>query len=498
MFWRSSLFAIFICLEPGSIAQSAAGDFFAIQVVDESTGRGIPMVMLETVNGLRQVTDSAGWAAFQEPGMMDRKVFFSMSSPGYVVQRDDSGLAGVTVFTKAGASVQVKMVRTEIAERVYRVTGQGIYRDSSLLARESPLPQANLFADVMAAGSVQAVQYGGKIFWLWRDALTPSHPRGRSQTIAATSDLVDHGGLHPSLGVHFKHYLSTGGDGARDMVPMTESGTVWLDGLLAVKDGEGKERLIAHYSRMKDAITRLEHGLVEFNDESGVFEKVIMLGEEFQWQCPRGQSVHVRENGVDWLYFADPFCHTRVKADYDSVMNPSAYESLSYSSATQATEWTARAEPMLQDEEAILLAGKKMPGAAARYSLVDAATGKPVRVQAASIRWSEFRKRWIMIAVQKPDYRDYPAGEVWYAESGAAVGPWAVAVKVAGHAGNRFLGPCHHSFFDQENGRVIFFEGTFSRGESQGTELTPRYEQNQLMYRLDLSDRRLKAAQEQL
>ena len=47
-------------VEPGA----GPGHYFAIQVVDEQTGRGVPLVELETVHHLRFVTDSAGRVAF--------------------------------------------------------------------------------------------------------------------------------------------------------------------------------------------------------------------------------------------------------------------------------------------------------------------------------------------------------------------------------------------------------------------------------------------------
>ena len=37
---------------------------FAITVVDDQTGRGVPLVELRTVNGIRLVTDSNGVVAF--------------------------------------------------------------------------------------------------------------------------------------------------------------------------------------------------------------------------------------------------------------------------------------------------------------------------------------------------------------------------------------------------------------------------------------------------
>ncbi|MGC1105028.1 MAG: hypothetical protein WA876_00680 [Candidatus Acidiferrales bacterium] len=48
-----------------------------------------------------------------------------------------------------------------------------------------------------------------------------------------------------------------------------------------------------------------------------------------------------------------------------------------------------------------------------------------------------------------------------------------------------------HSFFDQDGGRLIYFEGTYTLNFAAGDVPTPRYDYNQIMYRLDLGDPRL-------
>ena len=55
-----------------------------------------------------------------------------------------------------------------------------------------------------------------------------------------------------------------------------------------------------------------------------------------------------------------------------------------------------------------------------------------------------------------------------------------------------FYNPKQHPFYDQEGGRIIYFEGTYTNSFSGNPVQTPRYEYNQIMYRLDLSDPRLK------
>ena len=69
--------------------------YFAIEVVDRQTGRGVPLVELKTTNQLRYITDSHGIVAFLEPGLMDREVFFHIASHGYAYPKDGFGYHGV-------------------------------------------------------------------------------------------------------------------------------------------------------------------------------------------------------------------------------------------------------------------------------------------------------------------------------------------------------------------------------------------------------------------
>jgi hypothetical protein len=49
-----------------------------------------------------------------------------------------------------------------------------------------------------------------------------------------------------------------------------------------------------------------------------------------------------------------------------------------------------------------------------------------------------------------------------------------------------------HAFFDQDAGRLIYFEGTYTSTFSGNPDPTPRYDYNQIMYRLDVDDPRLR------
>jgi hypothetical protein len=82
-------------------------------------------------------------------------------------------------------------------------------------------------------------------------------------------------------------------------------------------------------------------------------------------------------------------------------------------------------------------------------------------------------------------------GILWFAEADTPLGPWVYAKRILRHDYYNFYNPVQHAFFDEDNGRVIFFEGTYSDFFDAGGPLTPRYNYNQIMYRLDLSDPRL-------
>lgn len=82
-------------------------------------------------------------------------------------------------------------------------------------------------------------------------------------------------------------------------------------------------------------------------------------------------------------------------------------------------------------------------------------------------------------------------GEIWYSESDTFHGPFAYARKIITHRNYSFYNPIQHSNFDKNGGQVIFIEGTFVNTFSGVDYTVPRYEYNNIMYKLDLADERL-------
>jgi hypothetical protein len=489
-----------------------ANDYFAIEVIDAATGRGVPLVELKTTNDVRYYTDSNGLVAFDEPGLVGGKVFFEVSSPGYETPVDGFGSKGVALVAEPGKSAQLKLKRINVAERLYRITGQGIYADTVRLGRAAPTSRPVLNGRVMGQDSVQALPYRGKIYWFWGDTSRPDYPLGNFGTSGATSPMPGTGkdALDPSRGIDLTYFTDPKSAFSRPMVPLGKPGLVWIDGLTVLKDAAGRERMLASFARLKSLGDVSERGLIAFDDATQTFVPVPRGGIDLKANLwPRGHSLHVKFKGEEYVYFACPFPLIRVKADWDRATNLDAYEAFTclkqgarYEKGKPARldrdrsgkllyAWKRGTDPIGPGEQEELIKSGQLKREEAWLQLRDIATKEPVLAHAGSVAWNAFRKRWVMIFTQSFAKASL-LGEVWYAEADAPEGPWRFARKVATHPNYSFYNPCHHPFFDQTGGRLIYFEGTYTADFSGAAVKTPRYNYNQLMYRLDLADPRLK------
>lgn len=84
-----------------------------------------------------------------------------------------------------------------------------------------------------------------------------------------------------------------------------------------------------------------------------------------------------------------------------------------------------------------------------------------------------------------------PLGEIWYAEADSPLGPWQNAVKVLSHRRHTFYNPRIRWEMTAADSPILLFEGTFTTTFSDDAVAVPRYDYNQILYRLDLDDARL-------
>lgn len=486
--------------------------YFEIQVVDEQTGRGVPLVELRLVDQTTYLTDSAGRAAIEEPGLEGQTVFVYVRSHGYEFPKDGFGYAGARVKWIAGGKEILKLKRLNVAERLYRTTGAGIFRDAVLLGGKAPIERALLNGRVMGQDSIQRVIYAGKIFWFWGDTLQPAYPLGNFRMSGATSDLPGRGGLKPSDGVNFNYFVDGNGF-TKGMFPIDPKGElIWADGFLTVKDDSGKERMLAHYVRLKRlGSPPLARGLAVYNDEKAEFQQLTKLVTTDRWRFPHGHPITTTNAGTKYFQFGLNFPNVRVRADFNALQDPNEYEAftcLAEGSSAKTNEarllrdnkgrlvyrWTKNAAPSGAKEEQSFIAAGLMQREEARFQPLDVDTGKPVQMHAGSVSWNASRSKWVLICSQI--FGTSMLGETWYAEADDPTGPWRKAVKIVTHDNYSFYNPAQHPFFEEEGGKIIYFEGTYTAEFSGNKSPTPRYDYNQVMYRLNLSDQRLRAAQQ--
>lgn len=415
---------------------------FGIQVVDDATRRGVPLVELRTTSEVRYFTDSAGWIAFDDAAWMGQKLWFTVTSHGYEAPADGFGYRGVALTPQPGGTVTVKVKRLNIAERLYRQTGEGIYRDSELLGLRPARP---LKGRVMGQDSVLTVVYKGKVCWFWGDTARPEYPLGQFGTAGATSPLTD----NPDLGIHLTYFTDKTGF-SRPMLPIDKPGPVWVSGVAVVDAGK---HLVAYYSRMKSLGECVERGLALYDDATERFQPVV------QWDPKLPSPLTGHPYVADGYLFgaregSEPLPCVRVPATLAALKDHAAYELI--------------AEPKLV--------------------LRDAATKEPVTPHVGSVFYNAYKKRWVMIVCQSLG-KSSNVGEIWYADAPTAQGPWDLSVKIVTHNKYDFYNPTQHPMFDR--GKYLYFEGTYVNTFSGNPETTPRYNYNQILYRLDLSDPRL-------
>jgi hypothetical protein len=294
---------------------------------------------------------------------------------------------------------------------------------------------------------------------------------------------------------------------------MKGEGVVWLFGLAVLPDEAGHERMIAYFHRRRGLGAVLEEGFVAYNDERDEFEKLkdVPVGPAL---FPTGYPSRVKDaDGTEFVYFTAPYPALRVRADWKSYLDLASYEG--YTCLKPGTRFGGRAKaeldrdaegklswgwkrdtpPLNPKEQWELIDAGKLRREESPFRLQDADGGKPIVLNNSSCSWNEYRKKYILIASEHMGATGL--GEVWYSEADRPEGPWVHARKIITHANkpgdaHDFYNPTQHPFLDREGGRVIYIEGSYVNTFSGNPHPTPYYEYNQIMYRLDLSDQRLK------
>ena len=413
-----------------SVARATPREYFAIHVVDAQTGRGVPLACLRTTFHAEYVTDSNGYVAFLEPGLMDgREVWFDIASYGYESPSGAFGCKGVAFKPTPGGIAEIKLKRLMIAERLYRLTGYGIYRDTVLLGKTPPIREPLLNALVTGQDSVQTAIYRNRMLWFWQDTDRLGFALGCFSMTGATSALP--GELDPERGIDFTYFVNKPNEFARAMAQVGGQ-PAWIDGLTVVKDSAGAEKLLARYAIVDHNMATLEGGLCLYNDAKDLLEKYKPFANRGQDQpTPRDHAIAIHDGQDRYLYYPG---NVRVKADFESASDPSKYEGFTClgdngqpnrQEGKLVWAWRMGAKPIDFSAADELVKQKRIAAEESPFRMVDALTGKPVHMHGGSVAWNAYLKKWTLLFGQYGG--DSFLGELWFSVANSPEGPWTAA-----------------------------------------------------------------------
>ncbi|MCF7733673.1 MAG: hypothetical protein K9N23_18440 [Akkermansiaceae bacterium] len=421
-----------------------------VEIIDQENGWPVPMVELRSTHETCHISDNLGLIAIADPDLLDREVWFHVRGHGYGVPKDGFGYEGVRATLKAGGTFRIEVERRIIAKRLGRLTGAGLFAEGQQLGLAPLLPETGVFG----CDSVLTAQHDGHLFWLWGDTTLPDYPLGVFHSTAATTALRPLAKFEPPLALALTYFRDAKGK-PRGVAQMPGDGPTWLTGIVSLPN----QRLVATYSKIKGFLDEYEVGLGVWDPATRNFvrEKIIwkkadgakpllLQGHPVRWQDPAGKR---------WLLFGDPFPAARCPDDFEAWKNPATWE--------------------------------KTPAPAAPRSAQDDSEVQPHR---GSIAWNPFLKRWLTVFTQK--FGNPSAfGELWYAEADSPLGPWEPAVKILSHDNYTFYNPLIQTALTPDDAPFILFEGTYTTEFADHAQPTPRYNYNQILYRLDLNDGKL-------
>jgi hypothetical protein len=449
--------ALFLALASALVSAQAAP--CRIEVVEKGNGWPVPLVELRTTHQVRFVTDNAGLIAFDLPELMGHETWFDIIGHGYEVSKDGFGNRGVRLTPKPGKTLRVEVQRTIIARRIGRITGAGLFAESQKLG----LAQDWKESGVVGCDSIQNAVHRERMYWVWGDTSLARYPLGIFNGTGATTPVQPLKSFEPPLRLELEYICDTNGK-PRGVAQIAGEGPTWLTGFVSLPDQKGQPHLVASYMKIKPPLDGYQWGLAQWNEQTRYFETAQELWTKSAEHpksppVPEGHPVFWTDSaGKKWVLFGNPLPRLRCPASFEAWQDPATWETL---------------KP--------------------QESIAAADTGASVKLHTGSLAWNPWRKRWVTVFMQSLGQPSV-FGELWYAEADSPMGPWGPAVKILSHEHYTFYNPRLHPEFTPSDSPILLFEGTYTREFSDNKRPTPRYDYNQILYRLDLDDAALAPA----
>lgn len=514
-----------LCL---TVVKSEYFRILAVEVDSNGIESGIPLVLFRTAgNYISLFTDSAGNAAFNEPGLMDGPLFFNVLADGYEIDPSPSVEiyelpydSGVVLNVSKYGSAKVLMRRTQMAARLYRLTGSGLYRDSVLTNASGDIPDSIISScreviddvGVLGQDTVMTGTYKGKVFWFFGDTTCQRSARQNNcedygmYTVGATSCVPQSNGKCKANEPPGLKYFSSQEGGFLHVKPMApdiapyEQNT-WIAAVMVFTNSNGEEVMYSNYMKNPgdgENAGSIQSGMAKWNDALEVFEATSSWPLDIAFL----NGVHTMQllgedvNADGYVYMSGGL---RVLATEETVIEYTSYQQ--YNLDTHMWEYLYAGLGRLGEGNSTTA---KHVGATTRKIKLHLTSLLPSSWSVASVEWSEYVGMYVVLG------NGGMHGGIYLAVGPRVTGPWSKGVLVASHntsgtsCYNQVLLP--HLFRD--NGRYIQFACTFTAmwsdtdnefsdsswstclfGMNDGANCAntvPRYEYNNLVYEVDV------------
>lgn len=466
--------------------------YYGIHVVDQSDGQGVPQVDLVMTDGTRYTTDDNGYIAFDRSGYMNTPDVFTVESYGYQLA---SGTT-VTLTPTLDTIGTIELDRTNIAERLYRETGDNLYAATVELGFPSPISHPLSDASVLGQDSEINVVYKNQLYWFWGDTGFDTNDSGVQdgasyRTTGAVSALPSQGGLNPNVGINLNYF--TGSNGLpTPMFPASQFPGVdpyWIGAPMVVEGPSGNEEMIAFWSEHSDLAT-IAQGFAIWDDANNDFDDLasIPLSSPIM---PGGEATAAVFGGQNYFVFDNGIADMRVKADYADVTNINDYQTYTplkagtiftstnafggtnitaselntNGSGTPIWAWQANTTPLSGAEVDGLLGANLITKAEDPYQFYDINNPtQQVAFDSGSIEWNDYVKQWVQVSEQV--FGTSIDGEIWLAESPTITGPWTYAEKIQTDTlpnnTYTFYNIVQHADFSENSSPYLYYEGTYT------------------------------------
>ncbi|MCL1921494.1 MAG: hypothetical protein FWG50_10560 [Kiritimatiellaeota bacterium] len=433
------------------IAAAAFAEPCKIRITDKGNGWPVPGVELRTTHHVRLVSDNAGIIACDIPELMGKETWFTVIGHGYGVSKDGFGYAGVRLTPQPGKALSVEVTRHNVAKRLGRLTGAGLLAERARCGDGDGAPETG----VLGCDTVGVAPYQGKLFWLWGDTTLAHHPLGLFDTLGATSPPTPLTTFEPPIRLPYDHFRNDKGR-PRNIAKLPGSGPTWLTGLVTLKDAAGKERLGAVYTKIKPPLETYETGLCVWNDGTQNFEVLKTLWRKGDAApkpvMPDWHPIRFKDGDATRILFCNPLPTLSCPDTFEAWQDPA--------------QWQAH-----KPQEKIMARDGKAE----------------VKPHSGSIVWSERRQKWVTVFMEKFG-KPSVFGEVWYAESDSPFDGWGRAVKILTHDNYTFYNIMIDHLLTPPDADFLLFEGTYTMQFADHAPPTPRWDYNQVLYRLDFKD----------